>query len=127
MARSRGTLCGQRPGACTETPCPGTGRSHVRLRPMRQQTVSGSRKTYADDERTWEVGQPSSTCEAAEQGRGTGCGGGGGKGAGRGKLARAQRAPDSEPGWRAKRARAGTSGSKKGKEAAVHRAPAPRL
>ena len=65
--------------------------------------------------------------EAAEQGRGTGGGGGGGKGAGQGELARAQRAPDTGPGRRAQRARAGTSGSNEGQEAAVHRAPAPRL
>ena len=52
-----------------------------------------------------------STGEAAEQSRGTGRGGGGGKGAGQGELARAQRAPDAEPGRCAQRARAGTSGS----------------
>ena len=105
---------GQRPRACTETPCAGTGRSRVCLRRRERQTASGSRRTYADDERTREVGQPDSTCEAAEQSRGTGSGGGGGKGAGQGELARAQRAPDSEPGKRAQRARAGTSSSKKG-------------
>src|SRR4029077_3627575 len=80
---------GQRPQACTEMPCAGTGRSHVCLRRRELQTVSGSRRTYADDERTREVGQLHSTCEVAEQSRGTGSGGDGGKGAGQGELARA--------------------------------------
>jgi hypothetical protein len=53
------------------------------------QTVSGSRRTHADDEQTWEVGQLHSTVEVAEQSRGTGSGGDGGKGAGQGELARA--------------------------------------
>ena len=51
----------------------------------------------------------------------------GGKGAGQGKSAREQHAPDTGPGRRAKRARAGTASSKKGQEAAVHGAPAPRV
>jgi hypothetical protein len=46
--------------------------------------VSGSRKAYADDERTWEVGQLRNTCEVAERGRGTGSGGDGGKGLAKG-------------------------------------------
>jgi hypothetical protein len=46
---------------------------------------SGKAMPYARDERLWEVRQPHSTCEAAEQGRESGCGGGGGKGAGRGE------------------------------------------
>src|SRR5246127_4151851 len=90
-ASARGTriLRGQRPRACTEAPCAGTGRSHVCLRRRELQTVSGSRRTYADDERKWEVGKLHSTCEVAEQSRGTGSGGDGGKGAGQGELARA--------------------------------------
>ncbi len=82
--------------------------SAVRERP---QTASGSPRAYADDERTREVGQLRSTEKSPNKAEGTGGGGGGGKGAGQGKLARAQRAPDSEPGRRAQRARAGTSGS----------------
>src|SRR5215468_10329280 len=80
---------GQRPRACTQAPCPGTGRSHVRLQERELQTVSGSQRTNTDDERTWEVGQLCNTCEVAEQCRGTGSAGDGGKGAGQGELARA--------------------------------------
>ena len=40
---------------------------------------------HADDARPWEVGQPRSTDEAAEQSRGTGGGGGGGKAADQGE------------------------------------------
>src|SRR5215831_3383965 len=79
---------GQRPRACTQAPCAGTGRSHVCLQRRELQTVSESQRTYTDDGRTWEVGQPRSTCKLAEQNRGTGSGGEGGKGAGRGELAR---------------------------------------
>src|SRR5215472_633636 len=79
---------GQRPRACTQALCQGTGRSYVCLRGRELQTVSGSQRTNADDERTWEVGQLRSTCELAEQSRGTGRGGEGGKGSGQGKLAR---------------------------------------
>src|SRR5580700_5346 len=118
---------GQRPRACTQAPCLGTGRSHVCLQRRELQTVSGSRRTKADDERTWEVGRLHSTYKLAEQSRGTGSGGEGGKGAGQGELARVQRAPDSGPGKHAQRARAGTSSSKEGQETAVHRAPAPHL
>src|SRR5262245_6950280 len=110
-----------------ETPRTGTGRSHVCLQTRVMQDASGSPRTQADDGRTWEVGQPRSTREPAEQSRGTGRGGGGGKGADQGKSARAYRAPDTEPDRRGQRARAGTTGSTKGQEAAVHRAPAPRL
>jgi RNA-directed DNA polymerase len=46
--------------------------------------ASGSLRTYADDERTREVGQTCSTCEVPEQGRATGGGGDGGKRAGQG-------------------------------------------
>jgi len=45
----------------------------------------GSLRTQADDERSWEVGQPHSTKEAAKQG--ASCGGGGGKEAGQGESA----------------------------------------
>ena len=44
------------------------------------EAASGSPRTQADDERSWEVGQPNSTEEAAEQG--ASYGGGGGKEAG---------------------------------------------
>ena len=114
IARRDGTPRGQRPRARTEAPRTGTGRSRVCLRREGPQAASGSPRTHADDERTWEVGRLRSTGEAAEQSRGTGGGGGGGKGAGQGELARAQRAPDTEPGRRAQRARAGTSSSREG-------------
>src|SRR6201997_5249156 len=65
--------------------------------------------TYADDERTWEVGPCHRTGEVAEPCRGTGSGGDGGKGTGRRELARAQRAPDAGPGKHAQSARAGTA------------------
>src|SRR6266576_361126 len=86
----------------------GTGRSHVCLWLRELQAASGSRRTYGDEERTGEVGRFHRTSEIAEQSRGTGSGGDGGEGTGQGKLARVQRAPDSGPGWRAQRARAGT-------------------
>src|SRR5215472_7014631 len=79
---------GQRPRACTQAPCAGTGRSHVCLQERELQTVSGSQRTNTDDERTWEVGQLRNTCELAEQSRGTGSGDEGGKGVGQGELAR---------------------------------------
>jgi hypothetical protein len=84
-------------------------------------------RTYADDERTREVGQSRSTREVPEQRRATGRGGDGGKGSGQRKLAPVQRAPDTEPGRRAQCAGAGTSSGKTGQNAAVHRAPAPYL
>src|SRR5256885_5151082 len=97
LARRRGIPRGQRPHACTETLCAGTGRSHVRLRQSQKQTASGSPRTHADDEPTWEVGQLRSTDEVAEQGRNSGGGGDGGKAAGQGKLGREQRVPDAVP------------------------------
>src|SRR5271165_2359367 len=48
----------QRPRARTQTPRAGTGRSQVRPRLQLPWDVSGSLRMYADDERTWEVGQP---------------------------------------------------------------------
>src|ERR1700739_426648 len=115
-ASARGTriLRGQRPRACTEAPCAGTGRSHVCLQRRELQAVSGSRRTYADDERTREVAQSHSTYEVADPSRGTGRGGEGGKWTDRGELARAQRAPDSGPGKHAQRTRAGTASSEQG-------------
>src|SRR5712664_720897 len=53
--------------ARSETPCTyadasrGAGRSQVRARLQLPWDASGSLRTYADDERTWEVGQPCST------------------------------------------------------------------
>ncbi len=126
-ARRERTLRGLRPRARTETLRMGTGRSHVRLRLREPQATPGSPRTQSGDGRTWEVGRPRSTWEAAEQSRETGGGGSGGKGTDQGELARAQRAPDTEPGRCAKRARASTSGNRKGEEAAVHGAPASRL
>ena len=126
-ARRSRTPRGRRPRARTEAPRTGTGRSRVCPREREPRTASGSRRTYADDERTREVGRPRSTGEVAEQSRGTGGGGDGGKGAGQGEPEREQRAPDAEPDQRAKRPRAGTSGSTQGQEAAVHGAPASRL
>ncbi len=79
-ARREGTPRGLRPRARTEAPRAGTGRSHVRLWQERSQAAPGSLRTHAGDERTWEVGRPRSTWEAAEQSRETGRGGGGGKG-----------------------------------------------
>src|SRR5580700_9937390 len=49
--------------------------------------ASGSLRTYADDERAWEVGQTCSTCEVLEQGRAIGGGGDGGKRFDQGKSA----------------------------------------
>jgi hypothetical protein len=74
--------------------------------------ASGSLRMYADDERTWEVGQTQSTGEVSEQGRATGGGGDGGKGFDQEKSAIAKRVPDSEPDRRAQRAEADTSSSK---------------
>src|SRR2546425_10969373 len=84
-ARRSRTPRGRRPRACTEAPRTGTGRSRVRPWERGPRTASGSRRTYADDARTREVGQPRSTGEVAEQSRGTGGGGDGGKGAGQGE------------------------------------------
>ena len=80
-----------------------------RLRQMERQAVSGKSKTYADDERAWEVGQFGSTAEVSEQSRPRGGdGGGGGKGTGQGEPTAAKRAPDTEPERRAQCAGAGT-------------------
>src|SRR5215831_16353785 len=89
--------------------------------------VSGSPRTYADDERPREVGQVRSTWEVREQCRHAGGGVDGGKGPGQGKPARAKRVPDTVPDRRAQCARAGTSSSNQGSEGAVHGAPAPQL
>src|SRR5580704_5510091 len=105
----------------------GTGRSRVCPGPQLPWDASGSLRTYADDERTREVGQPCSTCEVHEQRRATGGGGDGGKRAGQREPASAKRVPDTEPEQRAQCARAGTSSSSKGQEVAVHGAPASHL
>ena len=57
IARCTGVPRGHRPRARTETPRAGTGRSHVRPEQQLPRDASGSLRTYADDERTWEVGQ----------------------------------------------------------------------
>src|SRR6202040_3122607 len=103
---------GQRPRARTETPRMGTGRSQVRPGPQLLWDASGSLRTYADDERTWEVGQTHCTWEVLEQRRATGCGGDGGKGSGQREPATAKRVPDTEPEQRAQCAGAGTSSSR---------------
>src|SRR5438445_167929 len=103
---------GHRPRARTQTPRAGTGRSQVCPGLLLPRDTSGSLRTYADDERTWEVGQTCSTCEVSEQGRATGGGGDGGKGSGQREPASAKRVPDTEPGGRAECAGAGTSSSK---------------
>ena len=61
------------------TPRAGTGRS--RVLPWRKMAwdASGSLRTYADDGRTWEVGQTCTTDEVLEQSRATGDGEDGGK------------------------------------------------
>src|SRR5207253_705596 len=92
---------GQRPRARTETPRSGTGRSQVRPEPQLPWDVSGSLRTYADDERTWEVGQPGSTGEVPEQRQTIGGGGNGGKGVGQREPATAKRVLDTEPERRA--------------------------
>src|SRR5664280_2534100 len=68
-ASRQGTPRGQRTRACTEPPCARTGRSHDCPPTRRGAGRSGKAMPYARDERLWEVGQPHSTCEAAEQGR----------------------------------------------------------
>ena len=107
VARRDGTPRGQRPRACTETPCTGTGRSRVRPTPTTGQAASGSLRTHADDARMWEVGWPRSTWEVPEQRRrqparpwspGSALGGGdGGKGASQGKSTGDPHPPDSVP------------------------------
>ena len=127
IARRWRTPRGQRPRARTETLCAGTGRSCAYPRRMAPRVVSGSPRANADDERAQEVGQTRSTREAPEQSRATGGGGSGGKGSGQRELGRAKRASDTAPIQRAQCARASTSSSKKGKESAVHGAPASHL
>src|ERR1700691_5714217 len=114
MARRFGVPRGQRPQARTEAFRLGTGRSRVRPGPEGSRDASGSLRTYADDERTREVGQTRSTCEVPEPSRTTGGGGDGGKGTGQREPASAKRVPDTEPEGRAQRAGAGTSSSKEG-------------
>src|ERR1039458_7493832 len=66
------------------------------LPPGRVRAARGRRRPYARDARSWEVGQPRSTCEAAEQGlwlRRWWRKGGWARGTGP-----AKRAPDTEPG-----------------------------
>src|SRR5260370_40622107 len=102
---------GQRPRACTERHLVrepggpmGTACGGWRRRPCRE-----SLRTYADDERAWEVGQFRSTAEVSEPSRPRGGGGGGGgKGTGQGEPAPAKRAPDAEPERRAQCGGAGT-------------------
>jgi len=74
--------------------------------------ASGSLRTHADDERTWEVGQTGNTGEVPEQHRATGSGGGGGKRSGQTEPATAKRVPD---------ARAGKTRSVRWIVAVVHR------
>src|SRR5436190_19285140 len=76
FARRRETPRGHRPRARTDAPRTGTGRSHDCLLHV-EQAASGSLRTYADDERSWEVGQVRSTGEAAERRRATAGRGGG--------------------------------------------------
>jgi hypothetical protein len=90
VRKGDGEARGQRPHARMESTCTGTGRCQRRLRWRAAQTASRSPRADDDDERRWEVGQPRSTREAAEQGRTVGRGGGGGKGAGQRKSIREQ-------------------------------------
>src|SRR5664279_1519905 len=82
---ARGPRAVKEPGHAQNLHARRTGRSHDCPPTRRGAGRSGKAMPYARDERLWEVGQPHSTCEAAEQGRESGCGGGGGKGAGRGE------------------------------------------
>ena len=94
IARCIGVPRGQRPRARTEAPCAGTGRSHGSPRAAsRLGDASGSLRTYADDERTWEVGQTRSTGEVPEQCWATGGGGDGGKGSGQREPAHSKTRP----------------------------------
>ena len=56
--------------ACRQAPCAGTGRSHVCLQRRELQTVSGSQRRHADDERTREGGPFHRTCEVADKAEG---------------------------------------------------------
>lgn len=121
---------GQRPGACTQAPRAGTGRSRAWPGRMAAGSAKGTRSGDTGDERAREVGPPHSTGEALEQGP-RGCdaagGGGGGKGAAQGQLGRANQVPDAEPERPATGARPGTPGSGSRSEGEVHDALAPRL
>jgi len=75
------------------------------------------------DARAWEVGQPRSTCEAAEQS--TGCGGGGGKGAGQGERGQQHTSRTQSRARRVQCAGPRAPSSTKGQQATVHRAAAP--
>ena len=78
-------LCARKPG----DPTPGHGGTN-RQGPHREPL-----RGHDGDVRTWEVGQPHSTKEVAEQGGPGGRGGGdGGKGAGQGERGRGRRSPD---------------------------------
>src|ERR1700730_12539527 len=96
----------------TEAPRTGTGRSQARPGQQLPWDASGSLRTHADDERTWEVGQTYCTGEVPEQCRATGNGGDGGKRSGQREPAPTKRVPDTEPGRRAQCAGAGTSSCK---------------
>ena len=74
--------------------------------------ASGSLRTYADDEQTWEVGQPRSTSEVAEQSRATGGGGMEGRGLAKGNSPQRNAFRTQSRDRRAQRAGAGTSSSK---------------
>ncbi len=89
--------------------------------------ASRSLRTHGDDGRAREVGPLRSTAERAERCPGTVDGGAGGKEADQGELAEAYRGPDAAPDRHAQRARASTASGKTGQQAAVHRAPPPRL
>src|SRR2546422_11350317 len=102
-----------------ETPRTGTGRSRVLPPRMARWDASGSPRTHADDERTWEVGQTRGTDEVPEQGRKLGGGGDGGKGSGQREPEPAKRVPDTEPEWRVQCAGAGTTSSTQRQEDAV--------
>ena len=127
IARRAGAPRGQRPRARTETPCAGTGRSRGRPRRMAPRAASGSPRTHADDERAREVGQARSTGKSPNKAGRPAAEGVEGRGLAKGNPSQ-QNAPRTQSrDRRAQCAGAGTSGSKKGQEAAVHRAPAPRL
>src|SRR5258707_9385595 len=109
IATCRGIMRGHRPRARTEAPGMATGRSRFHRSRNMSGDASGSLRTHADDERTREVGQTSSTCEVPEQGWATGGGGDGGKRSDQREPATAKRVPDTEPERRAQCAAAGRS------------------
>ena len=91
-----------------------------------RRAAQGRPRPQAGDERAWEVRQPCSTCEPAEQGHACGCGGGGGKGAGQGEHDRSNTPRTQSRTERVKRVGSCARGSKKGQGSAVHGAAAPR-